>query len=424
MCKYSSLLLTTLLLTPLFFSCATAQDASQHDLEERARELLDEVPLIDGHNDVPWQYRIRADYKFSEIDFMNTRQLDNPMHTDIPRLHDGGVGGQYWSVYVPTSYEGGEAVQATKEQVDFTHRMINRYPDHLELALTADDIERIHDEGKVASMLGAEGGHSIGNSLPVLRDFYRSGVRYMTLTHSSNNDWADSCCEDPEHDGLTGFGEEVVREMNRLGMLVDISHVAPQTMHDALDVTEAPVIFSHSSARGVTDHVRNVPDDVLDRLPENNGIVMVTYVTSFVSEDLRRWQAEASGKREKLQSLYPDRPERVSEKMQAWRDDNPRPNAHLEDVADHIDHIRDRIGIEYIGIGADYDGITELPEGLEDVSTYPALFAELMRRDYSEEDIKKMAGENALRVIREAEDVAEHLQQEREPSEKTFEDFQ
>ena len=420
------LLSITILVTicSLMHSCSTtAQTTDMDDYREQAIRILEQVPLIDGHNDVPYQFRMRADYKFSEIDLMDTRELDPPMHTDIPRLRDGRVGGQFWSVYVTANQPESEAVQQTKEQIDFVYRMIERYPEHFELALTADDVERVFEDGKIASMIGMEGGHSIGNSLGVLRQFYNLGARYMTITHSRTLDWADSATDDPVHDGLSGFGEEVIREMNWLGMLVDLSHVSPQTMRDAIRVSEAPVIFSHSSARGVSDHARNVPDDVLEMVKENRGIVMVTFVPSFVSEELRQYFAEARAQQAKLEALYIGQPDRVQQEMSQWRDANPEPKTTLEQVADHIDHIRDQIGIEYIGIGADYDGITTLPTGLEDVSTYPDLFAELLRRGYSEEDLKKIAGLNILRVMREAEDVAERLQQERPSSETIFDDF-
>ncbi len=417
---------TLLLLSVMFlvFETAVSQSADREQYRQQAIEILEQVPLIDGHNDVPWQYRMRADYKFSEIDLMNTRELDRPMHTDIPRLREGRVGGQFWSVYVPANQPEAEAVQATMEQVDFVYRMIENYPDHFELALTADDVERIFADGKIASLIGMEGGHSIGNSLGVLRQFYNLGARYMTITHSRTLDWADASTDDPMHDGLSGFGEEVIREMNRLGMLVDLSHVAPQTMRDALRVTEAPVIFSHSSARGLNDHPRNVPDDVLDLVRENNGVVMVTYVTSFVSEELRQHIAKRNAKRAQLESLHVGQPDRVTEGLARWDEENPRPQATLEQVADHIDHIRDRIGVDYIGIGGDYDGIATLPVGLEDVTTYPDLFAELLARGYSEEDLKKIAGLNVLRVMRETEGVAERLQSERKSSEAVIGDFE
>ncbi|MEX2601238.1 MAG: dipeptidase, partial [Balneolaceae bacterium] len=309
------------------------------------------------------------------------------------------------------------------EQIDFVCRMIGRYPDHFELALTADDVERVFSAGKIASIIGMEGGHSIGNSLAVLRQFYNLGARYMTITHSRTLDWADASNDVPQHDGLSAFGEEVIREMNRLGMLVDLSHVSQATMSDALQISEAPVIYSHSSARGVNGHPRNVPDDILPLVRENSGVIMVTFVTSFVSEELRQHLGKRDGYRASLEYLYSGQPERIAEMMEEWNRENPAPQARLEQVADHIDHLRDRIGVDYIGIGGDYDGITELPLGLEDVSAYPDLFAELLRRGYSEEDLKKIAGLNLLRVMRDAEAVSERLRREQEPSEAVIGDF-
>jgi len=395
----------------------------EDDYRERAVQILKEVPLIDGHNDVPWQYRGRADYKFSEIDFMNTTELERPMHTDIPRLKDGGVGAQFWSVFVPYSLSGSDAVQATLEQIDFVHRINENYPEVFELALKADDIERIHRNGKIASLIGMEGGHSIHNSLGVLRQFYRLGARYMTITHSGTLDWADSATDDPVNNGLTAFGEEVIREMNRLGMLVDLSHVSPQTMRDAIAVSGAPVIYSHSSARALNGHPRNVPDDVLDLVKENGGVVMVTFVPSFISERLRRHIADAQAARARLESLYNGQPDIVEEKMKEWNQGNPAPKATLDEVADHIDHIKNSIGVEHVGIGGDYDGISSLPVGLEDVSAYPDLLAELLRRGYSEQEVKQISGLNVLRVMREAESVAETLRSERKSSEAVIGDY-
>jgi len=395
----------------------------EDDYRERAVQILKEVPLIDGHNDVPWQYRGRADYKFSEIDFMNTTELERPMHTDIPRLIDGRVGAQFWSVFVPYSLSGSDAVQATLEQIDFVHRINENYPEVFELALKADDIERIHRNGKIASLIGMEGGHSIHNSLGVLRQFYRLGARYMTITHSGTLDWADSATDDPVNNGLTAFGEEVIREMNRLGMLVDLSHVSPQTMRDAIAVSGAPVIYSHSSARALNGHPRNVPDDVLDLVKENGGVVMVTFVPSFISERLRRHIADAQAARARLESLYNGQPDIVEEKMKEWNQGNPAPKATLDEVADHIDHIKNSIGVEHVGIGGDYDGISSLPVGLEDVSAYPDLLAELLRRGYSEQEVKQISGLNVLRVMREAESVAETLRSERKSSEAVIGDY-
>ncbi|HEX8153654.1 MAG TPA: dipeptidase, partial [Thermoanaerobaculia bacterium] len=338
----------------------------------------------------------------------------------IPRLKAGHLGAQFWSVYVPATLKGADAVQATLEQIDVVHRFVRAYPETFELARTADDIVRIHKTGKVASLMGAEGGHSIGNSLATLRMLHEAGVGYMTLTHSENNDWADSATADPKHNGLTPFGKAVVAEMNRLGMLVDLSHVAPKTMHDALDVTQAPPVFTHSSARAVTNHPRNGPDDVLLRLKQTDGVVMVTWVPGFISEKVRAHAAEKDAAEARFKSLYRGQPEAMKKANEEWLIANPAPRATVRDVADHIDHIRKTIGVDYIGVGADLDGISTTPEGLESVATYPVLFAELARRGYSDEDLRKIAGLNVLRVMRKNEAVAARLQKERGPSDVQF----
>lgn len=394
------------------------------DYREQAVEILESVPLFDGHNDTPWQYRNRVGYKFSELDFYDTTQLENAMHTDIPRLKEGRIGAQWWSVYVNAQIPEDEAVVRTMEQVDFVYRMAQKYPDVFEMAYTADDVERIFEDGKIASLIGMEGGHSIANSLAVLRRFYDLGARYMTITHSRTLDWADAAGDLPRHNGLNEFGEEVIREMNRLGMLVDLSHTTPETMRDAIEISEAPVIYSHSSARAVSGHVRNVPDEILPLVKENNGIIMVTYVESFVSEELRRHYAEREAYQSKVEYLHPGEIEVIADKMEEWNSIHEAPKSTLEQVADHIDHIRDQIGVDYIGIGGDFDGVTSLPAGLEDVSTYPDLFAELLSRGYSEEDLRKIAGSNMLRVMRGAEEVSKKLQEEREPSEVLITDFE
>ncbi len=408
-------------------SCAGAQNATNDraDYHDQAIEILERVPLFDGHNDVPWQYRNRVDYKFSELDFYDTTQLDRPMHTDIPRLREGRVGAQWWSVYVAANIPESEAVKQTMEQIDFVHRLVKEYPDHFELALTAGDVERVFNDGKIASLIGMEGGHSIANSLATLRMFYDLGARYMTITHNRTLDWADAAGDDPKHNGLTEFGEEVIREMNRLGMLVDLSHVTPETMEDAIRVSEAPVMFSHSNALALAGHPRNVPDEILDIIPANDGIVMVTFVETFTSEERRIFYAERAAYQRKMEYLNPGMPDVISQKMIEWDDEKGEaPKSTLSQVADHIDYIANRIGVEYVGIGGDYDGIPTLPEGLEDVTTYPALFAELLSRGYSEEDLEKIAGLNMLRVMRGAEEVSQRLRQEREPSEVIISDFE
>jgi membrane dipeptidase len=383
------------------------------DRIEQVRKLLRETPLIDGHNDLPWQYHKRSN-DLSSIDLtIDNRKLIPPLATDIPRLRAGGLGGQFWSVYVPPTLPGPEAVQAVLEQIDIVHRLAARYPQTFELARTADDIERIHRQGKIASLIGMEGGHSINNSLAVLRMTYALGARYMTLTHTRNTDWADAAGDEPKHHGLTPFGVEVVHEMNRLGMLVDLSHVTEETMRAALTVSKAPVIFSHSSARALCNHLRDVPDDVLKLTAANGGIVMVCFLPGFLTERARLSMAAAEAEQERLRKLYPDNSEPFESAMAEWRRAHPSEHeAALSDVADHIDHVRKVAGIEHVGLGSDFDGFHGAPDGLEDVSGYPALLAELMRRGYTAQEIKQVAGLNLLRVFRQAEKVAAELRTE------------
>ncbi len=406
----------TLALTLLLALTSHAQPAVER--------ILREVPLIDGHNDLPWQYRERVKNQLSKIDLKQDQsKLAKPLHTDIARLRQGHVGAQFWSVYVPASMKGPEAVQATLEQIDVVHRLDAAYPDTLALALTAEDVVRIHKSNRIASLIGIEGGHSINNSLGTLRMLYRAGARYMTLTHSANVDWADSATDDPKHDGLTVFGKAVVGEMNRLGMLVDLSHVSPASMHDALDVAAAPVIFSHSSARAVTGHQRNVPDDVLQRLKTNGGVVMVTWVPSFISEKVRVYNAQKDAEEARLKSLHDGEPQNVKSRLEAWDAENPRPKATVSDVADHVVHVIRVAGDDHVGVGADLDGISTTPEGLESVADYPKLFVELLRRGRSEEQMKKMAGLNVLRVMRAAEAAAARLQKTGPASDVLIEDL-
>ena len=364
--------------------------------------MLSRFPLIDGHNDLPWV--IREKFALDPVKAGLTGRVDGT-HTDIPRLVEGGVGGQFWSVYVPSSLAGDAAVTAVFEQVDVVHRMIAAYPDRFQLALTADDVDAAFKAGKVASLLGAEGGHSINNSLGVLRSLHALGVRYMTLTHNDNVGWADSATDEPDCGGLSDFGREVVAEMQRLGMLVDLSHVAVTTMNAALDMASAPVIFSHSSARALTDHPRNVPDDVLARLAVNGGVCMVAFVPFFVSQECTDWfnglKAFAAGR-----GLDPDNLEEVFGLLPGWQKDHPMPPATISQVADHIDHVREVAGLAHVGIGADFDGTPTLPAGLHDVSRYPALFHELQRRRWSESDLKALAGANILRTLGDAESHA------------------
>ncbi|MCH8063082.1 MAG: dipeptidase [Chloroflexi bacterium] len=389
------------------------------ELLARARALHDKVPLIDGHNDLPWQYRERVGRAISQIDIS---QPQPDLHTDLARLKEGGLGGQFWSVYVSTSSPPEEYVRATMEQIDVVHNLVRRYPDAFQLALTADDVENAFEGGKIASLIGMEGGHSIDNSLASLRMFFDLGARYMTLTHNKNIDWADSCTDEPKANGLTDFGREVVREMNRLGMLVDLSHVSPDVMRDALDTSEAPIVFSHSSARALCDHPRNVPDDVLRRVPSNGGVVMVSFVPGFTSQEVADNVTRRETEQERLKAKPGSSDETIEAGLKSWDAENPAPRATLSQVADHIDHMRETAGIDHIGIGSDFDGIKTVPIGLEDVSTYPALTAELLRREYSEDDILKILGRNVLRVMRDVEGVAGRLQVERRPSEALIED--
>ena len=377
--------------------------------EARAREILADTPLIDGHNDVAWALRKKVGLATSEVDL---REPQPDLDTDIPRLRAGRVGGQFWSVWVPAELPEPEAVVKALEQIDIIHGLIERYPEAFGLATTADEVEAVFASGRVASLLGVEGGAMIGSSLAALRNAYARGVRYMTLTHWLTTRWADSATDEPQHDGLTAFGREVVREMNRLGMLVDLSHVAPSTMAAALDVSEAPVIFSHSGALAVCDHPRNVPDEILRRMPANGGVVMAVFLGGFVSQGFRDHLLKARG------GGVDDRASR-----RAWLEANPGPPVTLSDVADHIDHLRDVAGIDHVGIGSDFDGGEPLPDGLTDVSGFPRLIGELLRRGYSDDDVRKIAGGNVLRTMRGAEAVAARLRRERGPSEATIEEL-
>ena len=386
-------------------------------LSTRAQALHKQVPLIDGHNDYPWALRENAGRDLDKLDISKPQPS---IMTDIGRLRAGGVGGQFWSVYVPADLQGQAAVTATLEQIDIVHRMMRKYPETFELALTADDVERIFKKGKIASLIGMEGGHSIDNSLGALRMFHRLGARYITLTHSKNIPWADSATDTPVLGGLSPFGEQVVREMNWLGMLVDLSHVSPDTMTDAIGVSQAPVIFSHSSARALNDVPRNVPDNVLQMLPKNGGIVMVTFVPGFLSPKVAAWGKLQTAEENRLKQQFPNDAEAVKKGLADWTKANAAPVATVADVADHIDHIRKVAGIDHIGLGGDFDGITSVPEGLEDVSKYPALTAELLRRGYKDDDVKKILGLNILRVMRSVEKVSATLQKERAASPMLF----
>jgi membrane dipeptidase len=380
--------------------------------------VLESTILIDGHNDLPWEIRTSHDAP-RDVEAYDLRTPRQGM-TDLARLAEGKVGAQFWSIYIPGEIRDSGYARVQLEQFDIARRMIARYPERLVLALTADDIVRAKKQKKIASLLGMEGGHAIENSLGALRAYYALGARYLTLTHNVTLDWADAAMDTARHGGLTAFGREVVREMNRLGMLVDLSHVSPAVMSNVLDIAEAPVIFSHSSARALVDHRRNVPDSILARLPRNGGVVMVTFVPSFVSRRAQQGEDAADSAIALLTKDITDvaeRRRRVREYLAA----HPVPNATLADVADHIEHVRRVAGVDHVGLGSDFDGITRAPDGLEDVSTFPALFAELIRRGWSDADLRKLAGENVLRALRQAEGAARRLQAARPASTKTIE---
>ncbi|WP_394761933.1 dipeptidase [Phenylobacterium sp.] len=396
---------------------APAQTDAQ--IAARVAAVLAKTPLIDGHNDLPWEVRERYAGKVGVFDLKGDLTKAPPapgsppnaggLMTDIPRLHAGHVGGQFWSVYIPASVTGPAAVKMTVEQIDIVKRLAARYPDDLAMAYTADDIVRAHKAGKVGSLIGVEGGHQIDDSMAVLRAYYALGARYMTLSHFTNNHWADSATDDPAHHGLTAYGKAVVGEMNRLGMLIDLSHVSAETMRDALAVSQAPVIFSHSGARALSDHPRNVPDDVLLLVAKNHGVVMANYATGYVSEARRRWNADEAADTAREASLYTGAPDRRKAAMAAWATAHPKPAVTLAMVADHIDQIRKVAGIDSVGIGSDLDGIPDTPQGLEGVDKYPALLAELARRGWTDEELGKVAGANVLRALRETEAVAKRL---------------
>jgi len=391
-----------------FAASAQSSQSATDPYLVRARRILRQTPLIDGHNDLPW--RIREDsIARGRVDAYDLRK-HTPGHTDIERLKKGMVGAQFWSVYTPGEYADSGYARVQLEQIDIAKRVIEKYPDLLALALSADDIRRDFKRGKIGSLLGLEGGHAIENSLGALRAYYDLGVRYMTLTHNVTLAWADAALDSAKHNGLTPFGDSVVREMNRLGMLVDLSHVSPATMSDALNVTQAPVIFSHSGARALVDVPRNVPDSILRRVTANGGIVMVPFVTGFVSPAVQLYEQSTRPLITDLRAKYGNDTAAITREVNQWRVAHPAPRATLAQVADQIDYVRKVAGVDHVGIGSDFDGITEVVQGLEDVSTFPALFAELARRGWSDSDLRKLAGENLLRVFSQAEAVAKRLQ--------------
>jgi membrane dipeptidase len=395
---------------PIIFLCllaspllAQAPKRQPVVLTDEARALHRSCLVVDGHNDLPWQFREKKDLSFLTLDIARPQK---GIQTDIPRLREGGVGAQFWSAFVPASTrKDHSAVKMTLEQIDVIHRMVKAYPNDFEFARTADDIVRIHKAGKIASLIGVEGGHSIDDSLGVLRCYYDLGVRYMTLTHSETLDWADSATDKPKSNGLSPFGEEVVHEMNRLGMMVDISHVSAETMRHVLRVTRAPVIFSHSSAFALADHPRNVPDDVLKMMPKNGGVVMVNFYSGFIVPEAARMRRRMFEVARDLKAKYPDEKE-FQAALAQYRKDNPIPRGTIHDVVDHIEHVIQVAGINHVGLGSDFDGVDSTPEGLEDVSKYPYITQELLNRGYKPEQIRKVLGENFLRVFREVEKAA------------------
>jgi membrane dipeptidase len=421
-------LFTLLLLLPLVGTAATA--VSPTDFGARVTRVLEKTPLVDGHNDLPWEIHDRFSSKLSAIDLLKNTSVPASadqigLMTDIPRLRLGQVGGQFWSVWIPTEVQGPAAVQLTLEQIDIVKNMTARYPKDFEMAYGAADIRRIHRAGRIASLIGIEGGHQINNSLPVLRQMYVLGARYMTLTHSLNNDWADSATDTPKHHGLTPFGREVVREMNRLGMVVDLSHVSAETILAALETSEAPVMFSHSSARALNDHPRNVSDEVLKLVAGNGGVVMVNFYPGYVSAARNQWDAEYAAARARFSTppfsgLYIGQPERAKAALDDWLKSHPAPEVTLAEVADHIEHIRQVAGIDHVGIGSDFDGVPATPTGLSGVDKYPDLLAELLKRGWTDDELAKVAGENILRVLAQADAVGARLRASRGPSEATI----
>ena len=403
----NALTITLTVLVSLLCDVLKAQQETpnRYQISERAAAIHQRGYVFDGHNDLPWEVRTKTTKLFDELDISKSQPK---LHTDIERLRQGNVGAQFWSVYVPVeTIAAGNAFQITKEQIDLVHKMIALYPDTFELALDAQDVQRIEAKGKIASLIGMEGGHSIEGSIGKLRQLHAMGARYMTLTHSETLEWADSATDVARSDGLSPFGEQVVLEMNRLGMLVDISHVSPATMHDALRISKAPVIFSHSSARAIADHPRNVPDDVLAELPKNGGVVMINFFSGFVVPESAKVLLQQSVLRKELKSKYPDSKEDQEREIKQWQLKNPYPAGQAEIIVDHIEHVIKVAGIDHVGLGSDFDGISKLPVGIEDVSKYPVITELLLRRGYEEEAIHKVLYGNALRVLKRATQVAD-----------------
>ena len=381
-------------------------------VQKRIDRILRKTPLIDGHNDIAEQLSENYKRNIEGLASGTDQRQPNPLMTDMARLHQGRVGGQFWSVYINGEVTGDAAIRETIEQIDIVRRMIQAYPNDLELAATADDVVRIHKSGRVASMIGVEGGRQIGGSLAALRQYYNLGARYMTLTHNQTTEWADSATDDPKYGGLSPFGVQVVHEMNRIGMLVDLSHVSADTMKDAIAASKAPVIFSHSSARGLVGHLRNVPDDVLQLLPANGGVVMVNFVPDFVSDAVWKWGAEKNAEEARLKVFHRNSKAEVEAGLKTWEAAHPRPPVTVSAIADHIEHVAKVAGYDHVGLGGDFDGIPYTPQDLTGVQDYPVIFAELIRRGWSDENLAKLAGGNVLRALRQAETVAASMKNE------------
>ena len=394
-----------LALAALSFGSAAAAQPIDPKVQARIDRVLKRTPLIDGHNDVPWEVRENHGSSVEGLESGSDRR-DPPMMTDMARLRAGRVGGQFWSVYIAGTLVGDEAIRTTVEQIDTARRLIDRYPRHLTFAQSADEMERIHRAGRIGSMLGIEGGNQIGGSMAALRRFYDLGVRYMTLTHNQTTTWADAGTDEPKHDGLTPFGVEVVKEMNRLGMLVDLSHVSAATMRDAIAASRAPVIFSHSNAFALNPHPRNVPDDVLQLVKANGGVVMVTFVPGFLDNRVWTWAQNRSGEEARLKARFAYSKAEVEGGLKTWEAANPRPPVTADAVADHIEHVVRVAGHDHVGIGGDLDGIPYGVERLDSADGYPLLFAELIRRGWSDANLAKLAGGNILRALRGAERTA------------------
>jgi membrane dipeptidase len=420
---FFSLTCAALLASPVAAQTPAAQaPAATRDPLEHAKAILATTPLVDGHNDLPWAIR-ESKTAPRDVEAYDLRKT-TPHQTDLARMKAGKLGGQFWSVYIPGEIRDSGYARVQLEQIDILKQIIAKYPEAFTTALTAADVRAAFKAGKVGSMIGMEGGHAIENSLGALRAYYAMGARYMTLTHNVTLDWADAALDSAKHNGLTPFGREVVREMNRLGMLVDLSHVSPAVMSNALDVAEAPVIFSHSGARALVDHPRNVPDSILRRLPKNGGVVMVPFVPGFVSLKQRQHSLSRGHIARDMRQHYGADTAGFAREMRSWDAANPAPRATLSDVADVIEHVKKVAGADHVGIGSDFDGVDDdLPIGLEDQSKYPALFAELIRRGWSDADLRKLASDNVLRALTQAEQAAKRLQKLRPPSTRTIQEM-